>query len=511
MIAVEDQILPCHETDYCNGEDYRPCEPYYLRDLMTFKLTAPNQGIIEKLPNETTVLICEAEKKKMETHDLKLWWCDANNRNCFCPNEISPPNQFKPSKEYLKLTYARDNQLYAITNLTVSNLSTEVVHMFVCLVNIGGGPFTDATGNVTIIVREPAMPEIINTSDKTLIAFEGKEARLVCKANGFPTPDLAWKKDDQFLVYNDSEARVYQDDSGWLVIDNVNTRDEGSYQCIATSRIGQNMSNPTKLVVVKQKPSGNKYPWLLPVVIAAAVTAGLMLVLVVICIVRNYRVAKAKKKAANAIDVKSPIRVDGNFVVNTGDNARINIHSVTMGSGEDISQQLAPYQQQAQEAKALMNNGQANGHVTSSTYFCDVFLAHHSVDEHLAQEMKEKLLKRKKRQRIVLQADIQNAKNFNDIYLNIAKQASKIVALISSPFLKSKKCGKLLQKALDLLSEDGDSIHENRYIAVYFVPMNKVPDDLQSVVSLDFNVESDSVYFWQKFPKTILPAGEVFL
>ncbi|XP_077987915.1 uncharacterized protein LOC144442438 isoform X2 [Glandiceps talaboti] len=342
-------LEPCDSTKYCKDEndkipEYRPCKQSY-QDLKHFSILGPNKGIVEKFPGDSVSLECEAEKKQEEVvhnYVMKLWWCDVTSHNCICPSTgpYYPTPPFNEEKYYLALN--KTNKTYYLTSkITVSNLTAGVEHMFVCLVQIGGGPFTDATENVTVIFKDPLEPKIVQNTQKTYRAFEGNTSRLVCKASGFPTPTLNWTKDGDPVVYNSSsQSRIYKDERQWLVIEKVNKEDEGTYNCIAANSVGEDISQPIDLVVMKQHDDGGGYHWLLPVVIAAAVTAGVMLVLVVLFVVHRYRVAKKKKAASHAIDVKSPIHVDGNFVVNTGDNARININSVTMDSGEDLAEHM---------------------------------------------------------------------------------------------------------------------------------------------------------------------------
>ncbi|XP_070538933.1 uncharacterized protein [Ptychodera flava] len=171
--------------------------------------------------------------------------------------------------------------------------------------------------------------------------------------------------------------------------------DEGTYICNATNRVGYNISEPIDLQVMVP-PERPWNPWLRIGVIIAGVIAGLMLLLVILCAVFKYRAAKAKKAGATSIDVTSPIHVDGNFVVRTGDNTRINIGSVTMGSGEDLAEQIAREQEHHGEAAIEegrgVSNGNARGHVpvSPSSQACSVFLSFHPEDNDLAQEMRDR-------------------------------------------------------------------------------------------------------------------------
>lgn len=71
---------------------------------------------------------------------------------------------------------------------------------------------------------------------------------------GFPEPKIAWKKDGQFL-YPATDTRINIMPGGDLKIENVQTNDQGRYNCIAENIVGLRESPPATVKVL-----GNYFP-----------------------------------------------------------------------------------------------------------------------------------------------------------------------------------------------------------------------------------------------------------
>ena len=90
------------------------------------------------------------------------------------------------------------------------------------------------------------------TNPRPVQAILGKSAVLECSPpHGFPPPVVTWRKNEQeFLVPTD--GRVSLNPPGNLVFSEVDRKDAGLYQCVATNMVGERMSNPVKLSVYEK-------------------------------------------------------------------------------------------------------------------------------------------------------------------------------------------------------------------------------------------------------------------
>lgn len=69
---------------------------------------------------------------------------------------------------------------------------------------------------------------------------------------GNPEPKVEWKKDDVWIDLDDMRIRNNRlriVDGGNLLINNVQTIDEGKYQCVASNMVGSKESKLAKLTV----------------------------------------------------------------------------------------------------------------------------------------------------------------------------------------------------------------------------------------------------------------------
>ncbi|XP_042237785.1 Down syndrome cell adhesion molecule-like protein Dscam2 isoform X24 [Homarus americanus] len=114
---------------------------------------------------------------------------------------------------------------------------------------VGSAEFSD-----TLIVRVPPR-WIVEPTDKAFAL--GSDARLECKADGFPRPSLGWKKaagrtpgDYRDLSVNNPNVKVTDD--GTLQIGNIQKSHEGYYLCEANNGIGAGLS--TVIYVRVQAP-----------------------------------------------------------------------------------------------------------------------------------------------------------------------------------------------------------------------------------------------------------------
>ncbi|XP_018325800.1 protein vein isoform X2 [Agrilus planipennis] len=79
------------------------------------------------------------------------------------------------------------------------------------------------------VLKAPKIPAIVN---KTPNLKPGKKLRLVCKFRGFPTPKVLWRKDGHMLHPNARTRISYKRKKTTLVINGVQMKDAGVYQCV---------------------------------------------------------------------------------------------------------------------------------------------------------------------------------------------------------------------------------------------------------------------------------------
>ncbi|VEL35441.1 unnamed protein product [Protopolystoma xenopodis] len=93
-----------------------------------------------------------------------------------------------------------------------------------------------------IISSEPMLVISPHNTSVTL----GRVVTLPCAAEGEPTPQLNWFKDNQPVVMDSRHSLVQNGSLRIVAVDEV---DEGVYQCRATSALGEAVSQPAKVSI----------------------------------------------------------------------------------------------------------------------------------------------------------------------------------------------------------------------------------------------------------------------
>lgn len=89
----------------------------------------------------------------------------------------------------------------------------------------------------------PVKP-IFNKEPQDVVALSGQKVVFECSVDGDPTPNVLWRREDGKMPIG--RARILDDKS--LLIDNVQTSDEGLYICDAENLVGS-ISARASLVV----------------------------------------------------------------------------------------------------------------------------------------------------------------------------------------------------------------------------------------------------------------------
>ncbi|XP_035901233.1 Down syndrome cell adhesion molecule-like protein Dscam2 isoform X19 [Anopheles stephensi] len=138
-----------------------------------------------------------------------------------------------------------------ISFLSIESVQARHAGNYTCVARNRAG-FAEHTSELRVIVP-PRW--ILEPTDKAFA--QGSNAKVECKADGFPKPQVTWKKavgdtpgEYKDLRSNDSSIRV---EEGSLFIQNIQKSNEGYYLCEAINGIGSGLSAVT-LITVQAPP-----------------------------------------------------------------------------------------------------------------------------------------------------------------------------------------------------------------------------------------------------------------
>uniref|UniRef100_A0A182QBV3 Down syndrome cell adhesion molecule n=1 Tax=Anopheles farauti TaxID=69004 RepID=A0A182QBV3_9DIPT len=138
-----------------------------------------------------------------------------------------------------------------LSSLSINSIEPQHRGFYECRVKNKAG---EATSKAELIINVPPR-WILEPTDKAFA--QGSNAKVECKADGFPKPQVTWKKavgdtpgEYKDLRSNDSSIRV---EEGSLFIQNIQKSNEGYYLCEAINGIGSGLSAVT-LITVQAPP-----------------------------------------------------------------------------------------------------------------------------------------------------------------------------------------------------------------------------------------------------------------
>ncbi|XP_061381054.1 cell adhesion molecule Dscam2 isoform X2 [Danaus plexippus] len=178
-------------------------------------------GEVPSSPGDTVVVNCVATKGDL-------------------PLEIS----WTFSSETLDSTLHRDITItplgFRASGLTINSVSANHQGNYTCIVQNAAGRAEHAA---TLVVNVPPR-WILEPTDKAFA--QGSDAKVECKADGFPKPQVTWKRaegdtpgDYKDLKPNNPNVKV---EDGTLAITNIQKTNEGYYLCEAVNGIGSGLS-----------------------------------------------------------------------------------------------------------------------------------------------------------------------------------------------------------------------------------------------------------------------------
>ncbi|KAJ8984271.1 hypothetical protein NQ317_009755 [Molorchus minor] len=93
----------------------------------------------------------------------------------------------------------------------------------------------------------PNIDDSLSSSD--VIVREGTNETLTCKATGFPTPSVKWKRDDNSKITINRTLQVAEWEGEKLELTKISRLDMGAYLCIASNGVPPSVSKRIKLSV----------------------------------------------------------------------------------------------------------------------------------------------------------------------------------------------------------------------------------------------------------------------
>ncbi|KRF98092.1 uncharacterized protein Dwil_GK22019, isoform BC [Drosophila willistoni] len=143
----------------------------------------------------------------------------------------------KPFEDYLEILTTKRGK--RINELTIEAVSAKHVGNYSCIAENRAG-----RANHTAELKVNVPPRwILEPTDKAFA--QGSDAKVECKADGFPKPQVTWKKavGDTPGEYKDlKKSDNIRVEEGTLHIDNIQKTNEGYYLCEAINGIGSGLS-----------------------------------------------------------------------------------------------------------------------------------------------------------------------------------------------------------------------------------------------------------------------------
>uniref|UniRef100_T1GU86 Ig-like domain-containing protein n=1 Tax=Megaselia scalaris TaxID=36166 RepID=T1GU86_MEGSC len=93
----------------------------------------------------------------------------------------------------------------------------------------------------------PNIDDSLTSSD--VIAQEGDNVSLKCKANGSPPPSLKWKRDDGSRMVINKSLEVNEVEGELLELERISRLHMGAYLCIASNGVPPSVSKRIKVSV----------------------------------------------------------------------------------------------------------------------------------------------------------------------------------------------------------------------------------------------------------------------
>ncbi|XP_049838896.1 lachesin-like isoform X2 [Schistocerca gregaria] len=135
-----------------------------------------------------------------------------------------------------RFSVSHDNQKTWL--LHVSDVQQEDRGFYMCQVNTN--PMISQTGYLQVVVP----PNIIDeeSTQSSVAVREHQNITLTCKADGFPSPKIMWRREDGQAINIDRRKKVNVYDGEKLNLTRISRTEMGAYLCIASNSVPPSVS-----------------------------------------------------------------------------------------------------------------------------------------------------------------------------------------------------------------------------------------------------------------------------
>ncbi|XP_064105890.1 lachesin-like isoform X1 [Macrobrachium nipponense] len=129
--------------------------------------------------------------------------------------------------------------------LQVTRVTEEDRGHYMCQVNTK--PMISQTGYLQVVVPPNIVDKV--SSKSNIVVREKDNVTLVCRGEGFPLPQIKWRREDGQPIETSDGRKVHQMDGPNLVLRQVSRTHMGAYLCIATNGVPPSVSKRITLDV----------------------------------------------------------------------------------------------------------------------------------------------------------------------------------------------------------------------------------------------------------------------
>ncbi|XP_071798189.1 uncharacterized protein [Asterias amurensis] len=457
-------MLLC-ETDLCL-ECPVQLEPQFLQ---------PTVARLELFPENSTELICEVQRDLSSCnldpgveprYGLQIWWCNSTDKSCY----NSPlPEPLPPSPPFLKMDQSELKNASSLTStLRLDNMAESRLGRYYCVAH-SEDQYTTATpgyAEVFIDIQDKSPVRITNYTKIPMDPINGSPLTLSCSVVGYPTPKVTWEKNSKPIPGHENST---------YFVKNVTADDAGIYVCIAQNDFYKVRSGEMT-VKVKESYHGNDIAVTVVLICAAAICVVCLLVI-------TWRFKKLWRNGQCC--PTHNISIIGN------NSTAIQANTVTVVHHQAPSPHRTSMHQERR----------------SFLHLHDIFIHNHSSDVHFAELIRSNLQERESHLNIGLWSEVERpdrSSSRNKLLRLRLLNCSRIVIITSENYLKHTYHSFTSAMAKSRVSSE--SIRR-KMIIVRVLEEDKIPRSLcqDILASLDYNVETDSCYFWPKFMKVAIP------
>ncbi|XP_022088025.1 uncharacterized protein LOC110977848 [Acanthaster planci] len=447
------------------------CKPDFPDRQLKPMFVQPKSDRLELLPGNSASLICEVDRlvdpENPPTAGLLIWWC--NSTYPICHQQAQSLSTFDP-KFLSGVQSAAINASHLRSEFNLTNVVPSQADLYYCVAYTQDESSSKCPGSVVvdIVIKDESKPKIISHSSGISVS-EGSPFNLTCTAEGYPTPMFTWTKDGEPILGGVD---------GVFKKDKANVSDKGTYQCRAVNKFESSEWSPD----IRVKVNGKEADGLSKVKQALLITAVVVFaILLVIVIVRILKLRSNGHMTCFHFE-RTTIRGNNSKVIKAD---TVHVHSDRRGSR--LSRGDSSHERQ--------------------TFLHDVFIHNHSSDNQFAHMIRAKLQNQESHLKVGLWSEVERpdrSSSRNKLLRLRLLNCTRIVIVVSEAYLKHDYHA--LTSALAKSRAAPESLR-SKIIIVRVLEESKLPKDLAKDVmaSMEYNVDTDSCYFWPRFLKVAMP------